>query len=252
MGGSLTFDKLVLSGKSQWTIISRWPDATVAQNEARKLVAATKHLGVKVSQEIYDHLKNRFKEKTLFKHLKSDKKAQRRQRRNHPRHRWPSIRTPELMNSITLMNPAILTTTITMMIATGCYQSSEFSPRWSGSKKTILFITHGIHEAVFLDRPGDRIDVQPGPYGGGHTGELSYPRKLEIKTHDDFGAYTRQIYGPLGMTRQPAAVTRQRRFRDRDTDRGQRSGRQSCGPRCSVCDSINRNRDEYKSRGLHP
>ena len=75
MDGSLTFDVLVLSGKSQWTSISRWPDATAAQNEARLLVAGKKHLGVKVSQETYDHAENRFKEKTLFKHLKSDKKA---------------------------------------------------------------------------------------------------------------------------------------------------------------------------------
>jgi flagellar basal body-associated protein FliL len=72
--GSLTFDVLVLSGKSQWTSISRWPNATSAQNEARKLVATKKHLGVKVSQETFDHDDNQFKEKTLFKHLKSDKK----------------------------------------------------------------------------------------------------------------------------------------------------------------------------------
>lgn len=75
LDGSLTFDVLVLSGKSQWTSISRWPDAASAQNEARKLVATKKHLGVKVSQESFDQAENRFKEKTLFKHLKSDKKA---------------------------------------------------------------------------------------------------------------------------------------------------------------------------------
>jgi len=72
LSGSLTFDVLVLSGKAQWTSISRWPDATAAQNEARKLIAGKKHLGVKVSQETFDHAENRFKEKTLFKHLKND------------------------------------------------------------------------------------------------------------------------------------------------------------------------------------
>ena len=72
MSGSLTLDVLVLSGKAQWTSISRWPDATAAQNEARKLIAGKKHLGVKVSQETFDHAENRFKEKTLFKHLKND------------------------------------------------------------------------------------------------------------------------------------------------------------------------------------
>ena len=72
LDGSLTFDVLVLSGKAQWTSVSRWPDAMAAQNEARKLVATKKHLGVKVSQETYDHAENRFMEKTLFKHLKND------------------------------------------------------------------------------------------------------------------------------------------------------------------------------------
>lgn len=75
MSGSLTFDVLVLSGKAQWTSISRWPDANAAQSEARKLVASKKYLGVKVSQESFDHFENRFSEKTLFKHLKNDNAA---------------------------------------------------------------------------------------------------------------------------------------------------------------------------------
>ena len=62
----------MLSGKAQWTSISRWPDATAAQSEARKLVASKKYLGVKVSQESFDHAENRFSEKTLFKHLKNE------------------------------------------------------------------------------------------------------------------------------------------------------------------------------------
>lgn len=72
LSGSLTVDVLVLSGKAQWTSISRWPDAPAAQNEARKRIAGKKHLGVKVSQETFDHAENRFKEKMLFKHLKND------------------------------------------------------------------------------------------------------------------------------------------------------------------------------------
>lgn len=75
MSGSLTFDVLVLSGKAQWTSISRWADANAAKSEARKLVASKKYLGVKVSQETFDHLKNSFEEKTLFKHLKNDNAA---------------------------------------------------------------------------------------------------------------------------------------------------------------------------------
>ena len=68
----------MLSGKAQWTSISRWPDATAAQTEARKLVATKKHLGVKVSQETFDHAENCFREKTLFKYLKNDKEPQAR------------------------------------------------------------------------------------------------------------------------------------------------------------------------------
>lgn len=70
---------------------------------------------------------------------------------------------------------------------------------WSESQKTILFVTHGIQEAVFL---GSRVVVLtsgPARMAGDITVELPYPRKLEIKTHEDFGVYTRQIYGLLGM-----------------------------------------------------
>jgi NitT/TauT family transport system ATP-binding protein len=70
---------------------------------------------------------------------------------------------------------------------------------WSESRKTILFVTHGIQEAVFL---GSRVVVLtsgPARMAGDITVELPYPRKLEIKTHEDFGAYTRQIYSLLGM-----------------------------------------------------
>lgn len=70
---------------------------------------------------------------------------------------------------------------------------------WSESKKTILFVTHGIQEAVFL---GSRVIVltsSPARMAGDIPVELPYPRKLEIKTHEAFGVYTRQIYGLLGM-----------------------------------------------------
>ena len=70
---------------------------------------------------------------------------------------------------------------------------------WSESKKTILFVTHGIQEAVFL---GSRVIVltsSPARMAGDIPVDLPYPRKLEIKTNEDFGVYTRQIYGLLGM-----------------------------------------------------
>lgn len=72
--GTFTFDVLVLSGKSQWTSLSRWENPTDAQNEARKLVSSKTHEGVKVLQEHFDQAENRFKEKTIFKHLKNESK----------------------------------------------------------------------------------------------------------------------------------------------------------------------------------
>ena len=68
-----------------------------------------------------------------------------------------------------------------------------------GKQKTILFVTHGIQEAVFL---GSRVVVLtsgPARMASDITVELPYPRKLEIKTQENFGVYARQIYGLLGM-----------------------------------------------------
>lgn len=70
---------------------------------------------------------------------------------------------------------------------------------WEQSRKTILFVTHGIAEAVFLGtkvvvltagpaRMADRIDI-----------DLPQPRTLDMKTHERFGAHTRRIYQLLGM-----------------------------------------------------
>ena len=70
---------------------------------------------------------------------------------------------------------------------------------WKQSGKTILFVTHGISEAVFL---GSRVVVftaGPARMADNFTIELPYPRTLDIKTHEAFGAYTRRIYKLLGM-----------------------------------------------------
>ena len=70
---------------------------------------------------------------------------------------------------------------------------------WKESRKTILFVTHGIQEAVFL---GSRVIVLtcgPARMADNITIDLPYPRLLEMKTHDEFGKYTRLIYKHLGM-----------------------------------------------------
>jgi len=70
---------------------------------------------------------------------------------------------------------------------------------WEASGKTILFVTHGISEAVLL---GSRIAVMtagPARLAARIDVDLPYPRTLDMKTHEQFGVYTRQVYELLGM-----------------------------------------------------
>ncbi|MEX2453728.1 MAG: flagellar basal body-associated FliL family protein [Rhodospirillaceae bacterium] len=70
--GNFTFDVQILSGKAQWTSSSRHNNATEARKEARRLAAGKKHQGVKILQEHYDFVENRFMEKTIFKQMRHD------------------------------------------------------------------------------------------------------------------------------------------------------------------------------------
>jgi len=70
---------------------------------------------------------------------------------------------------------------------------------WKQSGKTILFVTHGISEAVFLGSRVVVFTVGPARMADNFTIELPHPRTLDIKTHEAFGAYTRRIYRLLGM-----------------------------------------------------
>ena len=70
---------------------------------------------------------------------------------------------------------------------------------WKESKKTIVFVTHGISEAVFL---GSRVVVftaGPAKMADNFVIDLPHPRTLDMKTHPRFGEYTRRIYKLLGM-----------------------------------------------------
>jgi NitT/TauT family transport system ATP-binding protein len=71
---------------------------------------------------------------------------------------------------------------------------------WEANRKTILFVTHGISEAVFL---GSRVAVMsagPARMAAAIDVDLPYPRTLDMKTHEAFGAYARQVYGLLDMS----------------------------------------------------
>jgi len=70
---------------------------------------------------------------------------------------------------------------------------------WKESGKTIVFVTHGISEAVFLGTRVIVLTAGPARMADNIEIALPYPRTLDIKTHERFGEYTRRIYRLLGM-----------------------------------------------------
>lgn len=71
---------------------------------------------------------------------------------------------------------------------------------WQQSRKTILFVTHSIAEAVFLGTQVVVLTARPARMAARMRIELPAARDLEIKTHEAFGTYTRKIYELLDMT----------------------------------------------------
>ncbi|MCP5367863.1 MAG: ABC transporter ATP-binding protein [Hyphomicrobiales bacterium] len=70
---------------------------------------------------------------------------------------------------------------------------------WSESKKTIIFVTHSIPEAVLLGSRCAVLTAGPARMADHFTIDLPYPRNLDMKTHERFGVYTRRIYKLLEM-----------------------------------------------------
>jgi NitT/TauT family transport system ATP-binding protein len=70
---------------------------------------------------------------------------------------------------------------------------------WSMARKTIVFVTHGIPEAVFLGTRVVVFSAGPARMADNFRVELPLPRTLDIKTHERFGEYARRIYRLLGM-----------------------------------------------------
>ena len=68
---------------------------------------------------------------------------------------------------------------------------------WSTTRKTVIFITHDIDEAVYLS---DRVVVmtaRPGRIKEDLRIDLPRPRRLEIKKSADYGAYRNRIWDLL-------------------------------------------------------
>ena len=70
---------------------------------------------------------------------------------------------------------------------------------WQQSHKTIVFVTHSIQEAVFLGTRVAVLTAGPARMADIFSVDLPTPRTLDIKTHENFGNYTRRIYRLLGL-----------------------------------------------------
>jgi len=70
---------------------------------------------------------------------------------------------------------------------------------WKEAGKTIVFVTHGISEAVFLGTRVVVLTAGPARMADNFEVQLPHPRTLDLKTHERFGEYTRRVYRLLGM-----------------------------------------------------
>ncbi|MBM3557896.1 MAG: ABC transporter ATP-binding protein, partial [Alphaproteobacteria bacterium] len=70
---------------------------------------------------------------------------------------------------------------------------------WRESRKTILFVTHGIQEAVFLGTQVVVLTAGPARMADVFSVELPAPRGLDIRNTAAFGDLTRRVYRLLGM-----------------------------------------------------
>jgi NitT/TauT family transport system ATP-binding protein len=70
---------------------------------------------------------------------------------------------------------------------------------WEEARKTIIFVTHGIPEAVFLGTRVIVLSAGPARMADNFPVELAHPRTLDMKTSEKFGEYTRHVYRLLGM-----------------------------------------------------
>ncbi|WP_274425289.1 ABC transporter ATP-binding protein [Chelativorans sp. YIM 93263] len=70
---------------------------------------------------------------------------------------------------------------------------------WERSRKTIVFVTHGIQEAVFLGSHCAVLTAGPARMSDHFAIDLPQPRTLDMKTSDSFGSYVKRIYRQLGM-----------------------------------------------------
>jgi NitT/TauT family transport system ATP-binding protein len=70
---------------------------------------------------------------------------------------------------------------------------------WSTSRKTVLFITHQIDEAIFLSDRVVVMSARPGRIIADIAIELPRPRELRVKRTPEFVAYEEQIWNLISI-----------------------------------------------------
>lgn len=70
---------------------------------------------------------------------------------------------------------------------------------WQESRKTFVFVTHGIQEAIFLGSHCAVLTAGPARMADFFRIDLPHPRHLDIKTSTAFGDYVKRVYRQLGM-----------------------------------------------------
>jgi NitT/TauT family transport system ATP-binding protein len=64
---------------------------------------------------------------------------------------------------------------------------------WSQSRKTVIFITHSISEAIFLSDRVIAMTARPGTIADVITIDLPRPRELSCINTDRFGRYAAKL-----------------------------------------------------------
>jgi NitT/TauT family transport system ATP-binding protein len=81
----------------------------------------------------------------------------------------------------------------------------ELAQIWQDTRKTVLFITHSIVEAVFLSDRVVMMSKAPGMIVDTITIDLPRPRRLAVRDGAEFAAYVRQIrhhFAALGIVKE--------------------------------------------------
>jgi NitT/TauT family transport system ATP-binding protein len=77
---------------------------------------------------------------------------------------------------------------------------------WNAARKTVVFVTHQIEEAVYLSDRVVVMSARPGRILADIRIDLPRPRALEVKRTAEFAAYSDQIWKLLSTQRTSAAT----------------------------------------------